>query len=67
LFYVDYVNIFGGNIPTVKENAKVSVAASKEIRLDINALKTNYIAMSRDQNAGRSHGMKTDNSLFGRV
>ena len=26
--------------------------------------KTNYMVMSRDQNAGRSHRMKIDNSSF---
>ena len=37
------------------------------IGLEVNADKTKYIVMSRDQNAGRSHGMKTDNSCFERV
>jgi len=29
--------------------------------------KTKYMVMSRDQNAGRTHSMKTDNSSFERV
>jgi len=29
--------------------------------------KTKYKVMSRDQNAGRSHSIKTDNSSFGKV
>jgi len=33
----------------------------------VNADKTNYKAMSRDQNAGRSHTIKIDNSSFKRV
>ena len=32
--------------------------ASKEIGLEVNADKTKYMVMSRDQNAGRSHSMK---------
>jgi len=28
---------------------------------------TKYMVMSRDQNAGRSHNIKTDNSSFERV
>jgi len=32
-----------------------------------NADKTNYVVMSRDQNAGRSHIVKTDNNPFERV
>jgi len=38
------------------------VAASKEIGLEVHANKTKYIVMSRDQNAGRSYKVKTDNS-----
>ena len=41
--------------------------ASKEIRLHVNSDKTKYMVMSRDQNAGRSHSMKSDNSSFERV
>ena len=33
----------------------------------MNADKTKYMVMSRDQNAGRSHSMKIDNSSFERV
>ena len=41
--------------------------AGKEIGLEVNADKTKYMAMSRDQNVGRSHSIKIDNSLFERV
>jgi len=37
---------------------------TEEIGLEVNAGRTNYMAMSRDQNAGRSHSMNTDNSSF---
>jgi hypothetical protein len=43
------------------------VVASTEIGLEANADKTKYMVMSRDQNAGRSQSMKTDNSSFERV
>ena len=33
----------------------------------MNADKTKYLVMSRDQNAGRSHNIKTDNNSFERV
>jgi hypothetical protein len=67
LAYADDVNILGGSVHTVKENAEASVVATKEIRLEVNADKTKYTVMSRDQNAGRSHSMKTNNSSFERV
>ena len=41
--------------------------ASKETGLEVNADKTKYMVTSRDQNAGRCHGMKIDNSSFERV
>jgi len=40
---------------------------SKEIGLEVNADKTKYMAMSRDQNAGLSHSIKIDSSSFERV
>ena len=41
--------------------------ASKEIGLEVSADKMKYVVMSRDQNAGRSHSIKTDNRSFERV
>ena len=37
------------------------------IGLEVNADKTKYMIMSRDQNTGRSHSMKIDNSCIERV
>jgi hypothetical protein len=37
------------------------------IGLEINTDKTKYMVMSRDQNAGRNHNIKTDNISFERV
>ena len=67
LVYADNVNILGGSACTVKENTAALIVASKEIRLEVNADKTKYVVMSRDQNARRSHSMKTENSSFERV
>ena len=58
LAYADDVNILGGNAHTVKENAETLVGATKEIGLEVNADKTKYMIMSRDQNAVRSYSMK---------
>jgi hypothetical protein len=69
LFYADDVNILGGSVHTVqvKENAEALVVVSQEIGLEVNADKTKYIVMSRDQTAGRRRSMKIDNSSFKRV
>ena len=57
----------GRSLHTVGENAEALVVATKEIGLEVNADKTKYMIMYRDQNAGRSHSMKTDNSSIERV
>jgi hypothetical protein len=60
LVYADAVNIFGGNIHSIKEKAEASLLAGKEIGLEVNAHKTKYMIRSRDQNAGRrSRSIKT--------
>ena len=41
--------------------------ASKKISLEVNVGKTKYMFMPRDQNAGRNHDIKIDNSSFERV
>jgi len=67
LAYDDDVNMLGGSVHTVKENAEALVMATKEIGLEINADKTKYMVMYLDQDAGRSLSMKSDNSSFERV
>jgi hypothetical protein len=42
LVYGDDVNIPGGSVSTVEENAEAVVVASKEIRLEVHADKTKY-------------------------
>ena len=54
----------GGSIRTVKKNAEALVPARKETGLDVEADKSEFMVMSRDQNAGRSHNIKMDNSSF---
>jgi hypothetical protein len=66
LFYADDVNILGGSVHTIKKTETL-VFASKKMGLEVHADKIKYMVMSRDQNAGRSHTIKTDNSLFERA
>ena len=67
LAYADDVNILGGSVHTVKENAEALVAATKEVGLEVNADKTKHMTVSRHQNAGRIHSMKMDNSSIEKV
>ena len=67
LAYAYDVNILGGSIYTLKENAEALIAATREIGLEVSADKTKYMVMSRDQNAGRNHCVKTHTSTFERV
>jgi hypothetical protein len=52
LVYADDVNILGGRVHAIKENAEVLVVASTEIGLEVNADKAKYMVMSRDRTAG---------------
>ena len=62
LAYGDDVNILGGSIHTLKENAEALVAATRETGLEVSADKTKYMVMSGDQNAGRIHSVRIDNT-----
>jgi hypothetical protein len=52
---------------TKKKNTDSLVIASKENGTEVNAGKTQHMVMSRDQNAGRSHNIKIDNSAVERA
>jgi len=56
----DDVNILGGNVYTIKRSTQTLVVASKKIGLEINAEKTKYVIMSRDQAVGTDHNIKID-------
>ena len=60
LAYADDVDILGGGIHTLKENAETLVAATTEVSAD----KTKYMVMSRHQNAGQNHSVRIHNSTF---
>jgi hypothetical protein len=62
LVYAD-VNILGGSVHTIKENAESLIVASKEINAD----KTVDMVISRDRNAGQSHNMKIQKWSFEKV
>jgi hypothetical protein len=57
----------GGSVHAIKKNTEALVVASKEIGLEVNAEKSKYMVMSRNQNAGQYHNIKTDDKSFERV
>jgi hypothetical protein len=60
-------SILGGSVHTIKKNTEALVFARKESGLEVNADKTKYMVLSRDQNAGRRHNIKSDDSSFERT
>ena len=66
-YLVGDVNVLVGSVHAIKKNTEALVIASKETGIEVNADKTKYIVMSWDQNAGRSHDIKIDNSSFDRA
>ena len=50
-----------------KGKCRNCIVATKEIGLEVNADKTKYMVMPREQTAGLSHTMKVDNSSIERV
>ena len=61
LLYADDDNILDRSVRAVKKNKEALLIGSKETGLEVNADKTKYMFMSRDQNAERSHNIKNDN------
>jgi pectate lyase len=64
LVYAADVNILSESVHALKKNTEALVVASKEIGLEVNAEKTKYMVMSRDQNAGQNYNVKLDNKSF---
>jgi hypothetical protein len=60
----DVDDMLGGSVHT---DAEPLIVASMVIGPEVNADTTKCMVMSGDQNAGRGHSVRTDNSSFGRV
>jgi len=64
LAYSGNENILSGSVRTIKKNAETLFVVSKENGLALNADKTKYMIVSRDQNAGSCHNIEIDNIFF---
>jgi hypothetical protein len=64
LVYADDVNTLGGRIHTGRRNTETLIIASKEMGLEVNAERTKYMVMSRDQNAGLNIYIQTGDKSF---
>jgi hypothetical protein len=52
LAYADDVSLLGDDIDTINKNTETSIDASKKVGPEVNVEKTEYMLMSRYQNAG---------------
>jgi len=54
LIYAGDVNTLGGRVLTIKKNTEALVVSSKDVGLRVNADKSKYTVMSRDNNEGQN-------------
>ncbi|KAJ4439081.1 hypothetical protein ANN_15038 [Periplaneta americana] len=59
--------MLGENTQTIRENTEILVEASRAIGLEVNAEKTKYMIMSRDQNIVRNGNIKIGDLSFEEV
>jgi hypothetical protein len=67
LAYADDVNLLVDNIESIKRNAETLTDASKNVGLEVNVEKTEYMLVSRHQNAGQNRDIETGNRSFENV
>jgi hypothetical protein len=67
LAYADDVNLLRDNIVPIKGNTETLIDASKELGLEINVEKTNYMLLSPHQNAGQNRDIEIANRSFKNV
>jgi hypothetical protein len=58
------MSLLGDKIDAIKKNTETLIDSSQEVGLEVNAEKTKYMLLSRHQNAGQNHDIKTANRSF---
>jgi hypothetical protein len=67
LVCADDVNLLGDNIDTIKKKTETLIGGCKEVGLEVNAEKRNYLLLSRHQNAGQNHNINIGDRSFENV
>jgi hypothetical protein len=67
LVYADDVNLVGDSVNTIKQNTNILLQASRDIGLEINAERTEYMIMSRHQNSAQNQNIRIANESFEKV
>jgi hypothetical protein len=67
LAYADDVDLLGDNIPTIKKNMETLIDANKEVGLEINVEKTEYMLLSYRQNVSQNRNIKIMNRSYENV
>jgi hypothetical protein len=67
LAYADYVNLLGDNTDTINKNTTTLTDASKEVGLEVNIEKTEYMLVYRHQNTDQIRNIKIGSRSFENV
>jgi hypothetical protein len=67
LIYADGINLLGDSINTIEENTVTILEASRDVSVEINAEKTEYMIMSHHPNSGQNQNIRTANESFENV
>jgi hypothetical protein len=64
LVYADDVNLLGDSVNTIQENTESFLEASRDLGLEINAEKSEYMIMSHHLNSGQNQNITIANKSF---
>jgi hypothetical protein len=65
--YADEINLLSNSISTIKESTETFLEASRDVGLEINAEKTEYMMMSHHPNGGQNQNVRIVNESYENV